>query len=104
MSSRFQDCQPASVTRPDTLANTFGNDDSSRNPRAHNSMAPLLIAGFARWSTTKRWRRTQSEAADDAKNEGIVRGEFQQPARFLQRLPNLDENASLKGIRFHLRL
>src|SRR6267378_131820 len=57
-----------------------------------------------RFQLRAQTRGTQVDPAYDSKNEGIVRGEFQQPARFVQRLPNLDENSSLKRGLFQLRL
>src|SRR5881392_948622 len=44
MSSGVQDCQSASVTKPDTLQKRFGNEASSLIPRAQTSTAPLLMA------------------------------------------------------------
>ncbi len=40
--------QSASVTNPDSLANTLGNAASRRIPSVHESMLPLLIGGLAR--------------------------------------------------------
>jgi hypothetical protein len=47
---------------------------------------------------------TQIDPADDAHYEGVFRGELQQPAGFLEALPNLHRNARIHSCGPHLGL
>ena len=53
MSSGFQRAQSASVTRPDSLQNTFGLAARRRSWVAQGSRRPAFMSGLAMWSSTK---------------------------------------------------
>src|SRR5215510_4989474 len=54
-SAACQECQSASVTRPDSLQKMLGDFASSRIWEAQGSNSRDLTNGFAQWSRTNFW-------------------------------------------------
>ena len=63
-SATVQDAQSASVTIPDSLANTLGAAASSPSRVAQGSRAPAAIGGLDRWSSTKLGLRHLADRLD----------------------------------------
>ena len=70
-SSTVHAAQSASVTRPETLATTFGSSPSGRMASAQARSDPSRIGGLARWSTTNR---TSGQAPGPCRRRPAARG------------------------------